>query len=388
KVWEIFNQEDDLNKAKIALKKYPIDDDSKQEVIDYLYRHYSLDNPMPTNNRIVIETSGNYGIIHSDFGTNVNQTLGQLIGSLLMAKFACSIGIRSDAYRIILNFPYYLKPEHVEASIRELKGEFVEELLRRTIPQTSMYDWRFIHIAKRFGAIKGPWESGQIPPKRLARAYDGTLISEATFNELIHDKLDFKLTKDVLRKIGNQEIEIVTIEKKSLEDISPLAISSLNQLRFTGFIIPTKPDRQLAEKVQERLDKKEIRLICMWCGKYNSVRTVGNLEEKPECPKCGARYIAAVSPRNEELHPILKKHLRRDEITPDEQKILKRGFKSADLVIASGKKAIIALAARGIGPKSASKVLEKSYAKDGYEFYYEIIEAEKEYSRTRPFWGD
>jgi len=84
----------------------------------------------------------------------------------------------------------------------------------------------------------------------------------------------------------------------------------------------------------------------------------------------------------------LKKHLRREALNEDEEKALKRGYKSADLVIASGKKAIIALAARGIGPRSASKVLERSYSRDDYEFYSEIINAEKEYSRTRPFWGD
>jgi ATP-dependent Lhr-like helicase len=81
-------------------------------------------------------------------------------------------------------------------------------------------------------------------------------------------------------------------------------------------------------------------------------------------------------------------HIRREELDSEEKKILKRGHKSADLVIASGKKAIIALAARGVGPRSASRVLMKSHAKDDYEFYAAIIEAEKEYSRTRPFWGD
>ncbi|MCK5047005.1 MAG: helicase, partial [Candidatus Heimdallarchaeota archaeon] len=146
--------------------------------------------------------------------------------------------------------------------------------------------------------------------------------------------------------------------------------------------------RQLALKVQERLNNKEIRLICMWCGKWNVISKVGNIDEKPQCPKCGARYIAAVSPMNEALHKVTKKHLRREKLDEEEEKILKRGHRSADLVIASGRKAIIALAARGIGPRSASRVLIKSYSKDDYEFYSEIIDAEKEYSRTRPFWGD
>ena len=38
-----------------------------------------------------------------------------------------------------------------------------------------------------------------------------------------------------------------------------------------------------------------------------------------KCPKCGARYIAAVYPGNEELQRILKKHLRREELTEEER---------------------------------------------------------------------
>jgi ATP-dependent Lhr-like helicase len=388
-VWHKFVESDDINDAKEVLAKYPIDDDSKNEIIKHLDEHFSSDNPMPTDKRIVIETLGtSMAIIHCDFGNKVNHTLGQLISSLLMAKFACSIGIRTDAYRIILTYPYFLRPEHIESAMRELKGEFVEELLRRTLPQTTMYEWRFVHIAKRFGAIKGTWEYGKLHPRRIARAYDGTLVADATLNELIHDKLDLHQTMKVLNMIQNDEIKVESIAKKAIEDMSPLAKAGVNQLRFTGFIIPKKPDRQLALKVQERLDKKEIRLICMWCGKWNVISKVGNVDKKPTCPHCGARYIAAVSPMNEQLHKILKKHLRREKMDEEEEKILKRGHRSADLVIASGKKAIIALAARGIGPRSASRVLIKSYSKDDYEFYSEIIEAEKEYSRTRPFWGD
>ncbi|MHA1744170.1 MAG: DEAD/DEAH box helicase [Candidatus Heimdallarchaeota archaeon] len=388
-VQQFFIEDDNYLAAIKALDSYPIEEDAKAVVVSFLFKHFSTDMPMPTDSTMIIETLGsNMAVIHADFGNKVNQTLGQLISSLLMAKFACSIGFRSDAYRIILTYPYFLQPEHIESAIRELRGEFVEELLRRTLPQTTMYEWRFVHIAKRFGVLRGPWESGKMHPRKIARAYEGTLVAEATLNELIHDKMDIPLTTKVLERIHAQEIEIFTITKKKIDDLSPLAEVAVNQLRFTGFVIPKKPDRQLAEKVQRRLDKKEVRLICMWCGNYNVISKVGNLDEKPTCPKCGARYLAAVSPFNEQLHKVLKKHLRHQQLAPEEEKILKQGYKSADLVLASGKKAIIALSARGIGPKSASRVLEKSYDKDDYEFYSEIINAEKEYSRTRPFWGD
>jgi ATP-dependent Lhr-like helicase len=305
-----------------------------------------------------------------------------------MAQYGCSIGMRVDAYRIILTFPYFFKPAQIEAAIRKLEGEYIEELLERTLPQTTQYEWRFIHIAKRFGVIRGPWESGKVHPRYLTRAYQGTLVEKATIQELIHDKMDIDTTKEIIKAIKNQEIDIVGIHKPKMEEISPIAKAGINLLRFTGFVMPTKPDKQLAKKVQERLQNKEVRLICMWCGEYNVISKIRNIDDKPKCPKCGARYLAAVSPYNRELHSILRRHQHKQKISNEENKKLQRGYKSADLVIASGKKAIIALAARGIGPRSASRVLQKSDAKGDYEFYAEIIKAEKEYSRTRPFWGD
>ncbi|MBD3193145.1 MAG: DEAD/DEAH box helicase [Candidatus Heimdallarchaeota archaeon] len=384
-----FIESEDKRYAKQILNNYPLDEEAKQTVVDFLYEHFASDTPMPTDKRIVIEKIGtNFAIIHLAGGSKVNQTLGHLVSSLLMTKFGSSVGMRVDPYRIILSFEFQLMPEHIEATIRTLKGQFVEELLKRSIPQTSMYEWRFVHIAKRFGVIRSPWEAGKIPARRIAWAYEGTLVEDATLKEILHDKMDIKKTMEALDKIHSQEFEIITDFKRSVENISPLGHEAIDLLRFTGFVLPTKPDRQLAQKVQQRLQKKKIRLICMWCGKYNVISTVGNLEERPKCPKCDARYLAAVSPRDEELYSVLKKHLRQEKLTPEEQKALERGFKRADLVIASGKKAIIALAARGVGPRSASKVLEKSHSRGDYEFYSEIIQAEKEYSRTRPFWGD
>ncbi|MEM3616119.1 MAG: hypothetical protein QXX09_05660, partial [Candidatus Methanomethylicia archaeon] len=61
--------------------------------------------------------------------------------------------------------------------------------------------------------------------------------------------------------------------------------------------------------------------------------------------------------------------------------------KSISLIMSYGKRALIALAARGIGPTTASRIL-RGPQKTEEEFYLEILEAEKEYLRTRMFWGE
>jgi len=52
--------------------------------------------------------------------------------------------------------------------------------------------------------------------------------------------------------------------------------------------------------------------------------------------------------------------------------------------LSGGKKAVIALAARGVGPENASRILAN--LSDGDEFYRGILKAERSYIQTHRFW--
>ena len=69
----------------------------------------------------------------------------------------------------------------------------------------------------------------------------------------------------------------------------------------------------------------------------------------------------------------------------DEKKAVKRIMKSANLVKTHGKRAVLALAARGVGPGKAGQVLSRYY-EDEDEFLAAILAAEVNYARTRRFW--
>ena len=75
------------------------------------------------------------------------------------------------------------------------------------------------------------------------------------------------------------------------------------------------------------------------------------------------------------------------KLTSEDKKEIKRGGKSSVLVEAYGKKAIIALASRGIGPQTASRILARKFNSE-FDFYKALWNAEKEYARTRAFWDE
>jgi ATP-dependent Lhr-like helicase len=118
----------------------------------------------------------------------------------------------------------------------------------------------------------------------------------------------------------------------------------------------------------------------MNCRKWKSRTRVCRITESPQCPVCGARLIAALKPWDEELLPAVKKSVKTDEDRAVERKLLK----NANIVLSSGKIAIIALSARGVGPDTASRII--ATMAEGDDFYREFLRAERNYIKTHRFW--
>jgi ATP-dependent Lhr-like helicase len=119
----------------------------------------------------------------------------------------------------------------------------------------------------------------------------------------------------------------------------------------------------------------------MNCRDWKSKTVVSRIHENPQCPKCGARLIAALKPYEEESYAIVKKPRKNAE----EQAVEQRLMKNANIVLSSGKKAVIALSARGVGPENASRIL--ATLTDGDGFYREILKAERNFIQTHRYWS-
>ena len=63
----------------------------------------------------------------------------------------------------------------------------------------------------------------------------------------------------------------------------------------------------------------------------------------------------------------------------------RRAYNAASLVQSHGKHAVIALAARGVGPQNAARIIAK-LREDEDDFYRDILARERQYARTQAFW--
>ena len=148
---------------------------------------------------------------------------------------------------------------------------------------------------------------------------------------------------------------------------------------------PVIPAKSLTEIVKERLISQTVRLVCIFNADWESIRTVRTLHDKIQCPICRSTLIAATYTGDEQLMKIVKKKKQRKTLSEDENKAWDRAWTSASLVQTSGKKAVIAMSGRGVGPTTAVRILRKHFHTED-EFYAEVLKAERQYARTRLFW--
>ena len=128
-----------------------------------------------------------------------------------------------------------------------------------------------------------------------------------------------------------------------------------------------------------------VRLVCIFNADWESVRAVKTLSEVISCPRCRSTLVAVAYHGDQELFSIVKKKKNHVKLSAEEEIRWNRAWRSASLVQTAGRKAILAMAARGVGPMTASRILRR-YVRSEAEFYSEILKAEREYQRTRLFW--
>jgi ATP-dependent Lhr-like helicase len=241
-----------------------------------------------------------------------------------------------------------------------------------------LFKFRFIHIAKRFGAISKKASFDTINLDRLIDVYWNSPIHKETLQEIFTEKLDLDKTKEILEKIQNKEIKI-----NNFEGLSPLAELGF-RYELQDVARPDRPEKEIFKIFKNRLLNSKVRLLCINCGKYSMVEIVKDIKEL-RCSHCQSKLIAVLKPHREEAQNIVKKWLKGVELTDEEKIKLEFIKKSADLVIDCGKDAAIVLAGRGIGPQTAIRILYKPRRNED-DLFKHILEAEREFIKNKKYW--
>jgi ATP-dependent Lhr-like helicase len=166
------------------------------------------------------------------------------------------------------------------------------------------------------------------------------------------------------------------------QGLSPIGAAGLD--RKIELISPARADKTLLAAIQERLMEERVYLGCLNCRAWHSETRVKRAVKTRKCPKCQGILIGVTRPWNETGKRVLSK-AKGAPLTEDERKELARLATSANLLADHGERALLALAARGVGPDTAGRILARQ-SEGGDAFLRAVMEAEITYAKNRQFW--
>ncbi len=368
---------DDTTIARKLQAKYPVTRNAVLEVIRLLRDHVEGGFHLPDADTIVIEDERDAVTLNACFGHNTNGTLARVLTSLLSARFGSSVAQEVDPYRIRLTLPRRVGPVQIRDMLLSLRPEHVEPILEMTLKNTTVMKWKMVHVARKFGALSRDIDYDRISMKKLLEIYEGSSMYDEVIREIFHDLLDVPRAKEVLTKIAAGQILI--------EVSGPTPIGSAGFAMKKDLVAPERADRSIVLALKERIMNDRIILFCTNCKQWTSRRQVESVPDEIICPVCNSQMIAALKPWEEEEINLVKKQAKKVKVTPEEKKRIQRVYRNASIVRSQGKKAVIALASRGVGPETASRVIEKMRM-DEEAFYRDILIAERNYVKTKKFW--
>jgi ATP-dependent Lhr-like helicase len=359
--------------ARDVAGEYPTDPDTVETALDYVERQ---EGPFPDADRVVVESYGREVVVNAPFGHTVNETLGRVVSALLGQRSGSSVAMEVDPYRIELEVPRGVTAGDVVETLETTDPDHVAGIVELALKNADALKFKLAQVAAKFGALKR-WRgrgAAQFGRDRLLEGLRDTPVYDEALRELLHEDLDVAGAADVLSALQSGALDVATVGERT--PIGQGGRSSGREL-----LSPENADASVVQTVRERIQDDRVRLVCLHCLDWERRTKVKRVPDQPECPECGSTRIAALHPWDEETLPAV----RADDKDDDERKATERAYRSASLVQSHGRKAVVALAARGVGPHNAARIIN-NHREHEDDFYRDILAREREYARTKSFW--
>jgi len=338
---------------------------------------------IPTDRLLLVEEFENSVVVHTCAGNLVNEAMATVLASIFGSSLGANIATQVDQYRFALIFPRPISALVVAEELRRLTADDLERIIKDTVESSDLFAWRHWHVLRRMGIVSKDAEYKAREARLLVDIYRNSMSNLETRRELFAEKLDIEGSKLVLSRIQSHDLKIDIVQDAG--QCTPLAVPLLDRIVPHGLLRPAVEQASILDVVKNRLLHSKLRLLCMHCGQWDSVRTIENLPEQIRCPKCHSTLVASTFLSNDSLGKAIQKKMKSQKLTPEESKEWMTGWRSSGLIQNYGRRAGIVLAGRGIGPTTASRVLRKHTPKED-DLYLNILKAEREFERTRMFW--
>ncbi|MCS7131243.1 MAG: hypothetical protein NZ934_00705, partial [Hadesarchaea archaeon] len=360
--------------------KYPVGKEEAKRGISEMLEQLKQGLPLPTDRRVTVEEWGGMVIVNCTFGLLVNRTIARLLAHLLSERIGESVGVHQDPYRIVLKSPD-VSPREVVSTLRQLAVSPIEPILRQAAMKTGLFKRRFVHVARRFGALEDGVGLSSARMSKLLKAFEGTVVYEEALKETLFNDFDVEGTKRVMSMINRGEIIVEQVENRG--ELTPISRIGIVELTWKSDIVPPERMRKvLIESMRARIMGESKVLACADCWKYCELKAIKDVPRELKCPACGSYLIGAVDEDQESVREILEKASCGKKLTPAEARIKGEIAKTSKLVAKYGSTALAALSARGLAMGEIEAILQQE-GKLNQRFFELLLEAERQALRRR-----
>ena len=373
--------------ATISLHEAPVERYALRMATEEVREMIDSGFPVPDDKTVLAEGYDNFLVLHCAFGEGVNRGLGYLSDYVCSGKGL----IRNwwaDGYRLLVELSVQASQNFLQEFTGKLFGlatEVVDETFRKYLDLHFPFGSTMKFVAERFGVLPHGIYLGDLDLDELWQRNKETPIGLETIREVRMSKVDLNNLKEVLDMIGRKEVQI---QLHVTQKPSPLAYRMLNQFAAVPeMMAPETVQIDSLARMKRTIEHHQVQLLCMNCGESEEEKQVKDMPEQPHCSRCGSGLLAAFHRSNSFAKESVLKRLNGQGLSADEQKALSETRRNADVVLSYGKKGIIAMSVRGIGPQTAARILARMHL-DEAQFYKDLLDAKILYMETRQYWKE
>lgn len=373
-------EETEIRIGRELIKKYPCSEETIGRALNEVVQQEKGGYPVPTDRLLTLERWNEYIILHCSFGLLANRTLAMLLATVISDRIGAPVGVQQDPYRIMLRTEgTELELEDVEKIILDLSAESIEKLALKALVRSRLFKRRFIHVARRFGALAKGASLSDLDLDNLIRSFEGSAVFDEAISESQDKDVDINMTARLLKRINDGELKIAVIKGNA---VSPIAGIVEVIKRGYELIPPERMQQVIIKYVKARLLDESLTFVCTNCWRYVAVMRIHDVEiETVQCPECESNMIGALKADENEVRKVIRKGKSKSK-SKKASKLVSDAIESAELSSTYGKAALVTLAGKGINPDAAKEILKKESAVNEHLVEL-IIESEKEVLKNR-----
>src|SRR5260370_15352609 len=336
---------------------WPADPYGVRRAVEEIETHRATGAPVPTDDRVLVEGFDRYILIHTHLGDVVNFTLGEVIEELSRRQ-GLVLMWWWDSYRIL----YEMTADTADLDLEDLfikkvfgvdepvLGGACHGVLHRHFP----WELQMKQIAERFGALtRGRLMYGGAM-KELQVRFRLTPIYDETIREAQVERADFEGVKKIFKQIKEGELELRFFRSK--DKPTPLAYHILyRHVDIPELIAPENVAADNMARLRISIEGRAIDLLCFDCANLETEASIGALSESPACRDCGSKLLAPIFWSSGYVASVLRKKRGSQSLDENEHKALTNARRSADLVIAYGRRGVIAQSVYAICPQPGGR---------------------------------